>query len=298
MMIQRMQKLSALLTFAFLAFVISSCAQPTGPASSGDNSFGGKPSTGGGSNTGGAKNPTICTITFSQNPVTVGEDVLVTGQVTSDSGIVVGGLFKFEYQDTTAGSPWIQVGADIIPDALNNGMISATLNFSNASVYNFRCHYMPEPGSAWGQSHLFQVPLYVGEVSCIGDIQLLPTLVAAEGASGNINFTLGFDVKACTAVHNAKLQGGLTAGATFTSASPSGYTTAMKKGTNTVVTWALGSLAEGFNGTYTVNFTKNMGTGLTPGQVAGSWSAKGFRDSDNLETINNYTGVILWGGTF
>lgn len=35
-----MQKLSALLSFAFLAFVISSCAQPTGPAASGDRSMG------------------------------------------------------------------------------------------------------------------------------------------------------------------------------------------------------------------------------------------------------------------
>jgi hypothetical protein len=40
MMIQRMRNISALLSFAFLAFVISSCAQPTGPVASGDRSFG------------------------------------------------------------------------------------------------------------------------------------------------------------------------------------------------------------------------------------------------------------------
>jgi hypothetical protein len=41
MLISRVQKFSALLSFAFLAFFAASCAQPTGPAGAGDNSFGG-----------------------------------------------------------------------------------------------------------------------------------------------------------------------------------------------------------------------------------------------------------------
>jgi hypothetical protein len=275
MMIQRMQKLSALLTFAFLAFVISSCAAPTGPATSGDNSFGAAPIA------------TVTSVSFSpSSTVTAGTEVTVTASIASANDVVGGELRLELYNDVTLN--WDQVAAVTCAA----GDDAATYVFTPGAVgtLNFRAHYVPSGGSGFSQNMSLTAPLTVIEGDCNGDVSLTVDNVSASISGSNVTYTIDYTVKACVDVNNVKLQGGLTAGVTNPSSTAGTIT---QKNKNYTCTWTIGNMTAGQSESYSVTFTKKMSAGTT--NIAGSWSAKGVLASDGITpTAYNYTGVISY----
>jgi hypothetical protein len=288
MMIQRMRNLSALLSFAFLAFVISSCAQPTGPASSSDVSFG------------GGKIPVTTSTWFSVNPAPVNETMTVSGSVgVIDDllGDVVGGKIQIEMWDATIDNgdgtfgAWVKMGDDV---ECMSGVDVVNYDYTPTSVgaVKFRTHYIPSGGSNYSQDHALEATLMVTE-GCIGDVSLAVQSVTSAINGSTATYTIVFNVKACVDVSGVKLQGGLTAGSTPTSwTGTKGVLTSSQKNKNWTMTAAIGAMSAGETQTYTVIFTKKVAAGTNG--IAGAWSAKGIVVSTQLPTEYNYTSPITY----
>jgi hypothetical protein len=137
MMIPRLQKISALLSFAFLAFVISSCAQPTGPAATGSKSFGANPPSWS-SSTFNIATPTLngsqtaageVTLTWSNGGTTGGETAGgefypgngYTGTLTTGSGHTA--VFMWD------GSAWVKVSEETDGNYVATGLADGTYSF-------------------------------------------------------------------------------------------------------------------------------------------------------------------------
>jgi hypothetical protein len=220
-------------------------------------------------------------VTISPNPVLVGQSVTITGTRTGLSGTL-------SLQEKISGS-WVTVTnpLTINPAALaDNGRQFRAYNVFTPSI------------SAPSIINTSQVITLSVNAACT-EFTLTPeTVQATEGANNLWTFTTVYTIQTCDrAVNGIKLQGGLTAGATLVSTSPTGSSRSTRQ--NTIVSWDAGNMAANSTKVFTVEYTKTIAP-LTCGEihnVTGDWSAKGRYADDNSAAVAGYSNEQYLEGT-
>ncbi len=280
---------------ALIAGVAASCTQTSELAPQLDPNRGAK---GGPTTNPGGGNGAISvdeTIAFSVNPATTGVPLTITTTISSVSGVPTCGELRLEQALDANGSPTSSLSAvtwetveEFAPAAFATGEVAYSYTPTMAGTFGFRAHYVPTGGANKCDDAKYTgapgvaMDLVVGS-ECVKS--LAPTLTSAtELGGGKYRFVVTYTLNDCGEGVTGKLQGGLTAGSTLESASPSGYVVSANA-KSTVVSWSgVGA------GSYTLTFTKTLKgtTGDNPDgsfNLTGAWSFK----IDGVTYPNGYT---------
>jgi len=216
----------------------------------------------------------ILTLTFSDNPVLLGDEVEITASVSPVPAD--GGKFRIQIALDANDNPTTTANAvnwfTLSEIEGNLASLSHLYTAPMAGIYGFRAHYIPA-GSGQKQAQLTN-DLIVIE-NCV-NLNLAPTVssvLPVTNANGTITatITVNYRLTACENLTKIKLQGGLTAGSTVMNTFPLGVEKNNRN--NTVITWDNISINAGQSLDYTVTFTKTF-PGPGTYNITGDWSAK------------------------
>ena len=237
------------------------------------------------------KGPTEAVITL-----TVPTPVLVDNQTTIIVSIAdaASGELRLErgtddygnYTSTQDATKWEIVAKQ---DVEASKTINHTFTPDKTGTFGFRAKYVPKGGSGYLAKDVFKDMVVYEE--CVGMMMLNGSVTSVSNLGNNMyQFTVAYNVKSCSDVFDAKLQGGLTAGVNFnestgTSPMATGVEERGKRDEkpNYVINWMLGNLTNGYNQTFTVTFTKEL-KGAGEHTITGDWSVKG-KDAAGNEVV-------------
>lgn len=256
---------------------------------------------------------TTTTLQFSQNPVTEGTDVTITGTTTfTGSGLpVVGDTLQIQMRQSTdtAFDPTLGVACDAagffkqVPpnnaDTDANGQVSKlfpTTGLGGKTICFFANH--PASGGVSGHSASGEIPLVIQSGSCTGVTLTNPSISGGTvHGDGSVSgpWTIAMTLTNCTGHSLAfKVQGGANAWAPYVEGSAS-----VNEGTldfkinkkNTVIIWNVTTSTS-----ETITFQVGAGSTLPCGgesgitqYLTGAWSAAYTDPDTNLPAKSDYT---------
>jgi hypothetical protein len=228
-----------------------------------------------------AKTPVTTTLTLN-SPVIVGDPVTFSA---ATSPAVTCGKITLEKWNTDS-LKWFAVDGATNMGIEDDGSASYTINeAASTDAGSYRFHYIASGQCEYSEEKSNGAELIVNE-SCTG---LVLTIDKTTGNCSTGAYSITYTVKACGGNYtNLKLQGGLVSGAIITSTTPTA-TISTKKGSNSVITWNVGTLLQGQTASYTVNFTKVIT--VENQNITGNWSVKG-KDANNAEAVAGYNNAV------
>lgn len=295
-----MKLTSYLSALALVGGLFTACSQMDTLSPQGDRTnANAKPGTPGGG--GGGAISVGETITFSTNPATVNVPVSVSIALTPQPAC---GVVELEQAVDALGQPTssaLAVNWEKIKSFEATEFANMVYEYTPTTegVFGFRGHYIPTKGANTCQGVNYTgapglaVDLVVGSQVCQG-LTLAATLASAipTGVANEYTFTVKYTLSNCdgTTYTKGKLQGGLTAGVNYLSASPAPSEVRATK-QNFIINWQNVSITDGSQD-YTVTFTKKL-SGTGPYKITGDWSYKAYNANNELVTVG-YNNAITF----
>jgi hypothetical protein len=166
---------------------------------------------------------------------------------------------------------------------------SVTHTYTTPGYYGWKAQY-ESSGSGCNYYNLTGNNAVVYDVqivdACTVPLTITPFLVSSSKDGNLYTFTTKWKVKACVGYTDLKTQGGLTAGSTVISTTPTASNIKTTK-QNTIINWIQPTVAAGDEFIYTVVFTRNLKNLCTTYDITGAWSAKAWPVLPNLDPYGN-----------
>jgi hypothetical protein len=239
--------------------------------------------------------PTLI-LSYDPAPGLVGEEVTISAKVQYESADLTCGQVQLFYAVDANGDPcpvanavnWVNPWGP--PKDAPGGTFTTT--YSAAGLYGWKTQY-ESSGSGCVYENLTGKDAVTMDIQivdgCTVPLTITPFLVSANSDDGKLfKFTTQWKVKACADFSNLKTQGGLTAGSTVISTTPTASSIKPTK-QNTIINWVQPTVAAGNEFIYTVVFTRTLKNPCTTYDITGAWSAKAWHWVDVTDPVTLVT---------